>query len=148
MLKMSVKLTRDRSDLALRRYNDAARRGIDKAGSHLLTMLKRGYTNYYTSQNFRNTIFVRDNLTAAMAEKKPTGWYTMVGVPSAMVVPRGQTRVVDRGLVALAWELGHTNEFNPKGVGRKQIAVPTAIKATQKMIDIFARTVKRTMESK
>ena len=132
----------------MRRYNDSARRGIDKAGKHLLSQLKRGYTNYYTSQNFRNTIFVRDNLTAATPEKQPKGWYTLVGVPRAMVVPRGQNRVVDRGLVALYWELGHVNEFNPKGSGRKQIAVPTAIKATPKMIEIFARTVKRTMESK
>lgn len=148
MMKMSAKLTRDRSDLALRRYNDSARRGIDKAGKHLLTMLKRGYTNYYTSQAFRNTIFIRDNLTAATPEKEPKGWYTLVGVPRAMVVPKGQNRVVDRGMVALAWELGHVNEFNPKGVGRKQIAVPTALKSVQKMIDIFGRTVKRTMESK
>ena len=147
MLKMSARVVRDRSDLALRRYNDSARRGIDKAGKHLLTQLKRGYTNYYTSQNFRNTIFIRDNLTAATPEKQPKGWYTLVGVPRAFVVPRGQNRVVDRGMVALAWERGHTNEWNPK-VGHKPIAVPTAIKSVQKMIDIFGRTVKRTMESK
>lgn len=147
MLKMSARVVRDRSDLALRRYNDSARRGIDKASKHLLTALKRGYTNYYTSQNFRNTIFVRDNLTAATPEKQPKGWYTLVGVPRAFVVPRGQKRVVDRGMVALAWELGHTNEFTRKR-GHRPIAVPTALKAVQKMIDIFGRTVKRTMESK
>ena len=148
MMKMSAKLTRDRSELALRRYDSAARRGIDKAGQYLLTQLKRGYTNYYTTQAFRNTIFIRQNLTVATPEKQRTGWYTLAGVPSAMVVPKGQKRVVDRGLVALGWELGHTNEFNPTGRGHVPIAKPTALKSVQKIIDIFAATVKRSMDAK
>lgn len=136
----------DYSAQASLRYRRAAEVGIRSAGDFFLKQLKRAYTNYYTTGNFRNTIFIRGSLKAARPERTPRGWYTVVGVPSEMVVPVGQKRPVDRGLVALAWELGHTNLFtgNPEHV---PIVVPTAAKYAQRVIDTYARIVKKVMDA-
>lgn len=137
----------DLSKEASARYKLAAEAGIGTAGDYLLKQLRRAYTNYYTSQRFRNTIFVRDSLKAARPEKARRGWYTMVGVPSEMVVPRGQKRAVNRGLVALGWEIGHYNAMIGADV-QVPIAVPTAAKYSQQIVNSFARSVKRAMEAK
>lgn len=129
------------------RYTTAAEAGIGAAGQFFLKQLQRAYTNYYTTQRFRNTIFIRDSLKAARPEKARKGWYTMVGVPSQMVVPRGQTLPVDRGLVALGWEIGHYNAMIGKKV-QVPIAVPAAARYSKQMVDTFARVVKRAMEAK
>lgn len=140
-------VTQDASAKAAARYQHAAQTGIASAGDFFEKQLKRSYSNYYLSQRFRNTIFIRDNIIAARPERGRTGWYTMVGVPSQMVVPRGQTEPVDRGAVALAWELGHYNERVGATV-RVPIAVPAAAKYAQQIIDTFARAVVRMMEVK
>lgn len=137
----------DYSAQASLRYRQAAEVGIRTAGDFFLKQVKRAYTNYYTTQNFRNTIFIQGALKAARPERAPKGWYTIVGVPSEMVVPVGQTRPVDRGLVALGWEIGHNNAW----IGRKvrvPIMVPTAAHYARQVIDTYARIVKKLMDAK
>lgn len=143
MIRVEVTQT-DLSKAASALYRKSSGAGIDAAGQFFMKELKRSYSNYYLSQRFRNTIFIKDNITAARPEMGRTGWYTMVGVPSQMVVPRGQTEAVDRGAVALAWELGHYNEMVGATV-RVPIAVPAAAKYAQQIVDTFARTVVRIM---
>lgn len=146
MIGASVTST-DKALSAYGRYRTASQDGINEAGQFFLKQLKRAYTNYYTSQRYRNTIFIRDSLKAAQAERARKGWYTIVGVPSQMVVPRGQTVPVDRGLVALGWEIGHYNVMIGADV-QVPIAVPTAARYSQQIVNTFARVVKRAMEAK
>lgn len=137
----------DHSAQASARYRMAAEVGIRSAGDFFLKQLKRAYTNYYTTQNYRNTVFIRGSLKAARPERAAKGWYTVVGVPSEMVVPVGQTRPVNRGLVALGWEIGHDNKW----IGRKvrvPIMVPTAARYARQVIDTYARVVRKIMDAK
>jgi len=148
MIKAEIVMQYDYSAQASARYRAAAEIGVRSAGDFFLKQLKRAYTNYYTTQNFRDTIFIRGSLKAARPERGRGGWYTIVGVPSEMVVPRGQTRAVDRGKVALGWEIGHYNRFMRKGDVRVPIVVPAAAKYSQQVIDTFARVVKKIMDAK
>ena len=147
MIKAEIVMQYDHSAQATARYRMASQIGIRSAGDFFLKQLKRAYTNYYTSQNFRNTIFIHESLKAARPERAQRGWYTIVGVPSEMVVPVGQKRAVDRGKVALGWEIGHDNRWIGENV-RVPIAVPTAAKYSQQVIDTFARVVKKIMDAK
>lgn len=148
MIKAEIVMQYDYSAQASARYRAAAEVGVRSAGDFFLKQLKRAYTNYYTSQDFRDTIFIRGSLKAGRPERAQRGWYTIVGVPSEMVVPVGQNRAVDRGKVALGWEIGHYNRFMRKGDVRVPIVVPTAAKYSQQVIDTFARVVKKIMDAK
>lgn len=147
MIKAEIVMQYDHSAQASLRYRQAAEIGVRSAGDFFLNQLKRAYTNYYTTQRFRNTIFIRGSLKAARPERTPRGWYTIVGVPSEMVVPVGQHRAVDRGRVALAWELGHNNAFSGKPE-HVPIVVPTAARYARQVIDTYARIVKKIMDAK
>lgn len=146
MIRVGVQMLYDHSQKALKRYDNAARAGVVASSQYLLNELKKAYSDYYTTGNFRSTLQIRQSLRRADPEKGKDGWYTLVGVPTAHVTPKGGTRSVDRGLVALGWELGHTNRFTRKPE-RVQIAVPTAAQAAQGMKDAWARVVKRYMEA-
>jgi hypothetical protein len=148
MIKAEIVMQYDYSAQASLRYRVASEAGIKAAGDFFLKELKRAYTNYYTTQNFRDTIFIRGSLKAARPERARNGWYTVVGVPSEMVVPVGQNRAVDRGKVALGWEIGHYNRFMRKDGVRVPIVVPAAAKYSQQVIDTFARVVKKIMDAK
>lgn len=147
MIKAEIVMQYDHSAQVSPRYRAAAEIGIRSAGDFFLKQLQRAYTNYYTTQNFRDTIFIRGSLKAARPERGSGGWYTVVGVPSEMVVPVGQTRSVNRGLVALGWELGHNNRFTGKEA-RVPIAVPTAAKYANQVINTYARIVSKIMDAK
>lgn len=147
MIKAEIVLQYNYSTQASARYRAAAEVGVRSAGDFFLKQLQRAYTNYYTTQNFRDTIFIRGSLKAARPERERGGWYTIVGVPSEMVTPVGQNRSVNRGLVALGWEIGHDNKWIGEHV-RVPIAVPTAAKYSQQVIGTFARVVKRIMDAK
>lgn len=146
MIRVSATTLFDHSKKAAARYDNAARAGVVASAQFLLNELKKAYNDYYTSGAFRGTLQIRQALRRADPEKGPNGWYTMVGVPTARVVPKGGKTPVDRGLVALAWELGHTNRFTRKPE-RVQIAAPTAAQSARGMQDAWARVVKRYMEA-
>jgi hypothetical protein len=130
---------------AQRRYDTAARAGIVNASQILLNALKDAYHDYYTTQEYRSTLQIRQSLRRANPEKGEGGWYTIVGVPTAEVVPRGGRKTVDRGKVALYWEMGWRSK---KGrFWRVPIAVPAANAASKAMRDGWARVVKRYMEA-
>lgn len=131
---------------AERRYNMAARAGVVASSQHLLNEIKKAYQDYYTSGAFRSTLQIRQAWRRANPEKDKDGWYTIVGVPTASETPEGADTPVDRGLVALGWELGHDNLFLGRKV-RMAIAVPTATQAANGMKDAWARVVKRYMEA-
>ncbi len=139
---------------ALKRYDTAARAGVVASSQHLLNELRKAYQDYYTSGDFRSTLQIRQSLRRSDPEKGKDGWYAIVGVPTATVTPTAPgggpkslfTKPVDRGLVALGWELGHDNIFLRKWV-RMRIAVPTAEQSSEGMKRAWARVVKRYMEA-
>lgn len=146
MIAVGVQVLYNHAKQAEARYNRAAKAGVAASAEYLLKELRRAYQDYYTSGAFRSTLQIRQALRRASPEQDKDGWYTLVGVPTASVTPEGAKKPVDRGMVALAWELGHDNLF----IGRKvrvQIAVPTALQAQQGMKEAFARVVKRYMEA-
>lgn len=153
MLSIGVTLV-NHAEKARRRYDTAARAGIVASSQYLLNELKKAYQDYYTSGAFRSTLQIRQALRRANPEKGPDGWYTIVGVPTATVVPgkkKGDPKSlfdkpVDRGKVALFWEIGHHNVFTRK-FQRMPIAVPAANDSAQGMRDAWARVVKRYMEA-
>jgi len=145
MYRVAATIT-NQAQKAMKRYDDAARAGVVASSQHLLNELKKAYQDYYTSGDFRSTLQIRQALRRADPAKDDKGWYTIVGVPTASVTPKGQDKPVDRGLVALGWELGHYNVFLRKKV-RMQIAVPTALQAAEGMRKAWARVVKRYMEA-
>lgn len=153
MIQVAAQMLYDHSKKAVARYDNAARAGVVASSQYLLNELKKAYSDYYTSGAFRSTLQIRQALRRATPEKGPDGWYTIVGVPTANVTPKGGDRPVDRGMVALAWELGHENIFIGRKNGvkstrvRVQIAVPTAAQSAQGMKDAWARVVKRYMEA-
>ncbi len=136
----------DRSREGYQRYDKAARAGIVASSQVLLNEIKKAYSDYYTSGDFRSTLQIRQAWRRADPEKTKDGWYTIVGVPTANVTPEGGGKSVDRGLVALGWELGHNNLFLGRHV-RMQIAVPTATQNAAAMRDAWAKVVKRYMEA-
>lgn len=146
MLRVGASILYDNSRKAIARYDNAARAGIVASSQYLLNELRKAYNDYYTTGDFRSTLQIRQALRRADPEKGKGGWYTLVGVPTANVTPKGGKRPVDRGLVALGWELGHYNVFLRRKI-RVQIAVPTAAQASQGMKDAWARVVKRYMEA-
>lgn len=146
MLNIGVQFLYNHAKKAEARYDRAARAGIVAASEYLLSELRKAYNDYYTSGNFRSTLQIRQALRCAAPEKDKDGWYTLVGVPTANVTPKGGKRTVDRGLVALGWELGHYNVFTRKRE-RVPLAVPTAAQATNGMKEAWARVVKRYMEA-
>lgn len=146
MFKATVTTLYDHSVRARERYDRAARAGLVASSQYLLNEMKKAYSDYYTSQAFRSTLQIRQSWRRATPEKDANGWYTRVGVPRETVTAPDGTSRVDRGLVALAWELGHRNLFT-RQYERVQIAVPTAQAAAQGMKDAWARVVKRYMEA-
>lgn len=146
MLQATV-TTQNQLPRMLEQYRQASGAGVEASGNYLLRQLKRAYTNYYTTQRYRNTIFINRSLKAAKPERKGKSWYTIVGVPSEMVVPRGRKKAVNRGLVALGWELGHFNTFIGADV-QVPIAVPTTVRYAQQIGNAFGRAVKRILEAK
>lgn len=147
MVRLTATVTANRSAETKRRYHEASRKGIVAAAETLVGALFRAYNSYYTTQEYRSTLQIRAAIRqAATQEWTGTGWYTLVGVPTAMVSPIGGGKPVDRGMVALYWELG----WRHKDSGKKYhvpIAVPTARKTEPAMSKAFARTVKRYMEA-
>lgn len=147
MLRLTATITQNRGAEAKRRYLEASRKGIVAAAETLVSALFRAYNSYYTTQQYRSTLQIRAAIRqAATQEWTGTGWYTLVGVPTAMVSPIGGGKPVDRGMVALYWELG----WRHKDSGIKYhvpIAVPTAIKSEAAITKAFGRTVKRYMEA-
>ncbi|MFZ9959888.1 MAG: hypothetical protein ACO3GP_05815 [Candidatus Limnocylindrus sp.] len=149
MIGVAVRVLYDKSREAEARYDRAAKAGVTASAQVLLNALKRAYNKYYTSRAFRSTLQIRQSLRRSNPEKAKDGWYTLVGVPRATVST--ENGPVDRGMVALYWELGHTNHWIRKNgkptEQRVQIAVPAAIASLQAMSDAWARTVKRYMEA-
>lgn len=145
MLRVTATVT-NHMDKALKRYDNAARAGIVASSQHLLNEIKKAYQDYYTSGAFRSTLQIRQAWRRSDPSKGKDGWSAIVGVPTASVTPKGQDKPVDRGLVALGWELGHYNVFLRRKV-RVPIAVPTATKEARAMRDVWARVVKRYMEA-
>jgi len=146
MLQVSAQVLYNHAKKAQARYDNAARAGVAASAEYLLSELRKAYQDYYTSGAFSSTLQIRQALRRANPEKDKDGWYTLVGVPTATVTPKGGGKTVDRGMVALAWELGHDNLFIGREV-RVQIAVPTARQAERGMKEAFARVVKRYMEA-
>lgn len=146
MIAVTAQMLFDKSREVTARYDRAAKAGVTASAQVLLNALKRAYNSYYTSEDFRSTLQIRQALRRSNAEKGPDGYFAMVGVPTATVTPKGGTKAVDRGMVALYWELGHHNLFSRK-YEREQIAVPTATESAQAMSDAWARTIKRYMEA-
>lgn len=144
MIGVAVRVLYDKSREAEARYDRAAKAGVTASAQVLLNALKRAYNKYYTSEAFRSTLQIRQSLRRSNAEKAKDGWYAMVGVPKATV--KTDSGPVDRGMVALYWELGHYNRYSRKHE-RVEIAVPTATESAQAMTDAWARTVKRYMEA-
>lgn len=152
MIGVTVQMLYDKSKEAEARYNRAAKAGVTASAQTLLNALKRAYNDYYTSGAFRSSLQIRQALRRSSTEKGPDGWYAIVGVPTASVTPKGGKKPVDRGKVALYWEIGHNNIFIRDEAGnptfqRMQIAVPAATESAQAMKDAWARTIKRYMEA-
>lgn len=145
MFRVAAKLM-DASDKARKRYDKAARAGVVASSQYLLNEIKKAYSDYYTSGEFRSTLQIRQAWRRADPEKNENGWFTIVGVPTETVTPKGSKTSVDRGKVALYWEMGHDNLFTGKRE-RVPIAVPTATQSAKGMADAWARVVKRYMEA-
>lgn len=147
MIQLTATINKNRSADVTRRYNEASRKGVVAAAETLVTALYRAYNSYYTTKEYRSTLQIRAAIRQASTQEwTGTGWYTLVGVPTAMVTPPKGNKPVDRGMVALYWELG----WRHKQSGKKYhvpIAVPTARKTEPAMTKAFARTVKRYMEA-
>ena len=146
MIGVTVQMLYDKSKEAEARYNRAAKAGVTASAQVLLNALKRAYNDYYTTGEYRSTLQIRQALRRSSTEKGPDGWYAIVGVPTASVTPKGGKTPVDRGKVALYWEIG----WSPRGSTNRYhvpLAVPAANEAAQEMADAWARTIKRYMEA-
>jgi hypothetical protein len=146
MIGVAVQVLYDHSKKAQARYDRAAKAGVTASAQVLLNALKKAYNSYYTSEDFRSTLQIRQSLRRSSTEKGPEGHFAIVGVPTAHVTPKGSETSVDRGKVALYWELGHYNIFSRR-YERVEIAVPAATQSAKDMSDAWARTVKRYMEA-
>jgi hypothetical protein len=144
MFAVAVQVLYDHSKKAEARYNRAAKAGVTVSAETLLNALRQAYQNYYTTGEYRSTLQIRKALRRSSTKKSPDGWYAIVGVPTADVATPSGT--VDRGKVALYWELG----WSPRGSSTRYhvpLAVPAATQSAADMRDAFARTVKRYMEA-
>lgn len=120
----------DRSREVLPRYEDAARRGLDGAATHLLNEIRKAFgSSYYLGGRFRSTLQVKQSIRRLTPYKTPAGWETVVG-----------TKFIE----ALYWELGHRNLFTRKHE-RVQLWVPTAVANVERMQKTFAYVVARFM---
>ncbi|MCW5591057.1 MAG: hypothetical protein KIS74_03060 [Burkholderiales bacterium] len=130
-MDIDVTLT-DNSENARRRYEEAARLGIDAAANVLVREVKKAFgSDYYKGGAFRGTLGVRGSITRTNAERGPSGWSAQVG-----------TRFIE----ALYWELGHFNTFTRQHE-RVRIWEPTAIAQEPAMRAAFARVAKRVMDA-
>lgn len=143
---MTTRVFVNRLNEAKARYDRAARAGVVASSQLLLNEMKKAYNDYYTSGAFRSTLQIRQAWRRADPERDNKGWYTIVGVPSETITPEGSKTAVDRGKVALYWELGHDNLYTGK-YERVQIAVPTAVQSRDAMRNKWAEVVKRYMEA-
>ena len=121
----------DRGAEALRRYDDAARKGLDGAANHLRVEIQKAFgSDYYKGGAFRSTLQVKQSIRRSPPAKGPDGrWNATVG-----------TKLIE----ALYWELGHHNRFTRK-YERVQLWVPTALANVQRMQQTFSVVVARLM---
>lgn len=127
---MSVTVV-DRSGLAVRRYDEAARLGLDAAANHLIVEVRKAFgSDYYKGGAFRSTLQVKQSIRKLMPYRAGAGaWETTIG-----------TKFVE----ALYWELGHRNAFTRR-YERVQLWVPTATANVERMRKTFAVIVARMM---
>jgi hypothetical protein len=127
---MSVTVV-DRSGLALRRYDEAARLGLDAAANHLRVETDKAFgSDYYKGGAFRSTLQVKQSIRKLMPYRSASGaWETIVG-----------TKFIE----ALYWELGHRNAFTRR-YERVQLWVPAATANVERMRKTFAVIVSRIM---
>jgi hypothetical protein len=124
----------NRSAEAMRRYEDAAYKGMDAAANHLRVEVQKAFGSwYYKGGAFRSTLQVKQAIRRTPPMRTPTGFEARVGIKGGEV-----------GMVALYWELGHRNTFTRR-YERVEIWVPTAVKETPAMQTTFARVVARFM---
>lgn len=146
MISVAVDYIVNHAEKAKRRYNAAARAGIVASSQFLLNEIKKAYDDYYTTGAYRSTLQIRQAWRRSQPMKGEDGWFAIVGVPTAMVTPKGGKTAVDRGKVALYWEVGFNNPHS--GVRyHVPIAGPTAAEASDGMKEAWARVVKRYMEA-
>lgn len=127
---MSVTVV-DRSGEAISRFDDASRRGLDAATSHLQNEIYKAFgSSYYKGGKFRGTLGIKQSIQRKGPFRVGRGWQQMVG-----------TEFIE----ALYWELGHQNTFTRKHE-RVQIWLPTALKNVQRMQTTYATVVKRLMD--
>jgi hypothetical protein len=120
----------DRSGVAIRRYDEASRLGLDAAANHLRVEIVKAFgSSYYKGGRFRSTLQVKQSIRKLMPSRSGTGWETSVG-----------TKFIE----ALYWELGHRNAFTRK-YERVQLWVPTAVDNIQRMQKTFSVIVARIM---
>lgn len=126
---MSVNII-DRSALALARYDEASRLGMDAAANHLQVEVVKAFgSKYYKGGRFRSTLYVKQSIRRLAPFKQGGGWQSVVG-----------TKLIE----ALYWELGHRNLFTRKHE-RVQLWVPTAAKNIDRMRKTYATIVARIM---
>lgn len=131
MSGVNVTIT-DRGDLARRRYDEAARLGVDAAANVLQREVTRAHgPSYYKGGAFRGTLKVRQSIRRSDPERGPAGWFSYVG-----------TKIIQ----ALYWELGHHNLFT-RQYERVRIWEPTALAQVAAMRSAFARVVARVLGS-
>lgn len=120
----------DRGALALSRYEEASRKGLDAAANHLrVETLKAFGSDYYKGGAFRSTLYVKQSIRRIAPYKTLSGWESTLG-----------TKLIE----ALYWELGHMNRWTRK-YERVQLWVPTAAKNVGRMQQVFAAIVSRIM---
>lgn len=146
MISVAVSYVVNHAEKAKRRYDMAARAGLVASSQFLLSEIKKAYDDYYTTGEYRSTLQIRAAWRRSTPQKDKDGWYAIVGVPTASVVPKGGKTPVDRGAVALYWEIGFNNPHSGKRY-HVPIAGPTAAKASKGMEEAWARVVKRYMEA-
>jgi hypothetical protein len=131
---MSITATiTDRSEEGHRRYEEAARLGVDAAANVLQREVTQAHdSTYYKGGAFRGTLYVRQSIRRSDPERGPDGWSSTVG-----------TKIIE----ALYWELGHHNLFT-RQYERVRLWEPTALAAITRMRDAFARVVRRIMDAR
>ena len=148
---MSV-VVRDLSPQFLKQYRDASRMATDAAANLLqANVTKRFRQGYYTSQAFRSTAQIMQHITRDEPVYRGNGWMSVVGVPDGIAAtPKGKKAKPPRkpttvGKIALAWELGHHNNFTGKWE-RVAIFKPVGFDSLKAMIDTYNRVLNRYLE--
>lgn len=120
----------DRFDDAMRRYDRAARLGVDAAANVLQREITKAHdSSYYKGGAFRSTLQVRASIRRTPPTRSGDGWSAEVG-----------TKIIE----ALYWELGHHNLFTRK-YERRRIWEPTALANVGAMSAAYGRVVVRIM---